>query len=74
MKPEDIEIETEEIQLDQFLKWAGVLPSGGEVKALLAEGLIYRNGEKEAARRRKLHDGDVVESTDLGAWRVRVRQ
>ena len=52
MKPEDIEIETEEIQLDQFLKWAGVLPSGGEVKALLAEGLIYRNGEKESARRR----------------------
>ena len=74
MKPEDIEIETEEIQLDQFLKWAGVLPSGGEVKALLAEGLIYRNGENESARRRKLHDGDVVEITDLGAWRVRVRQ
>jgi ribosome-associated protein len=74
MKPENIEIETEEIQLDQFLKWAGVLPSGGEVKALLAEGLIYRNGEKESARRRKLHDGDVVEITDLGAWRVRVRQ
>ena len=74
MKPEDIEIETEEIQLDQFLKWAGVLPSGGEVKALLAEGLIYRNGENESARRRKLHDGDVVEITDLGAWRVRVRR
>ena len=49
MIPTDIEIETEEIQLDQFLKWAGVLPSGGEVKALLAEGLIMRNGEKETA-------------------------
>ena len=22
----------------------------------------------------ELHDGDVVEITDLGAWRVRVRQ
>lgn len=74
MQIEDIEIETAEIQLDQFLKWAGVLPSGGEVKALLAEGLIYRNGERESARRRKLQDGDVVEITDLGAWRVRVRR
>ena len=70
MQIEDIEIETEEIQLDQFLKWAGVLPSGGEVKALLAEGLIYRNGEKESARRRKLHDGDVVEIKGTGAWKV----
>ncbi|SDZ90958.1 RNA-binding S4 domain-containing protein [Selenomonas ruminantium] len=74
MQIEDIEIETEEIQLDQFLKWAGVLPSGGEVKALLAEGLIFRNGEKESARRRKLHDGDVIEITDMGAWRVKVNK
>jgi len=73
MQIEDIEIETEEIQLDQFLKWAGVLPSGGEVKALLAEGLIYRNGEKESARRRKLHDGDVVEIKGTGAWKFCVR-
>ena len=70
MQIEDISIETEEIQLDQFLKWAGVLPSGGEVKALLAEGLIKRNGEKESARRRKLHRGDVVEIEGMGAWRV----
>ena len=74
MQIEDIEIETEESQLDQFLKWAGVLPSGGEVKALLAEGLIFRNGEKESARRRKLHDGDVIEITDMGAWRVKVNK
>ena len=74
MQIEDIEIETEEIQLDQFLKWAGILPSGGGVKALLAEGLIFRNGEKESARRRKLHDGDVIEITDMGAWRVKVNK
>jgi len=74
MQIEDIEIETAEIQLDQFLKWAGVLPSGGEVKALLAEGLIFRNGEKESARRRKLHDGDVIEITDMRAWRVKVQK
>ncbi|TYZ29314.1 RNA-binding S4 domain-containing protein [Selenomonas caprae] len=67
---EDITIDTEEIQLDQFLKWAGVLASGGEVKALLAERRIKRNGETESARRRKLHPGDVIEIEGMGAWRV----
>lgn len=70
MQIEDITIDTEEIQLDQFLKWAGVLVSGGEVKALLAEHRIKRNGETESARRRKLHPGDVIEIEGMGAWRV----
>ncbi|MBQ1867413.1 RNA-binding S4 domain-containing protein [Selenomonas sp.] len=70
MQIEDIAIETEEIQLDQFLKWAGVLQSGGEVKMLIEERRIKRNGETESARRRKLHPGDVVEIEDMGAWRV----
>ena len=70
MAIEDINIDTEEIQLDQFLKWAGVLASGGEVKALLTEEKIKRNGEIETARRRKLHVGDVIEIEDMGAWRV----
>ena len=70
MQFEDITIDTEEIQLDQFLKWAGVLASGGEVKALLAERRIKRNGETESARRRKLHPGDVIEIEGMGAWRV----
>ena len=70
MMIEDINIDTEEIQLDQFLKWAGVLASGGEVKALLTEEKIKRNGEIETARRRKLHVGDVIEIEDMGDWRV----
>ena len=70
MMIEDINIDTEEIKLDQFLKWAGVLASGGEVKALLTEEKIKRNGEIETARRRKLHVGDVIEIEDMGAWRV----
>lgn len=70
MQIEDIFIDTDEIQLDQFLKWAGVLASGGEVKALIEECRIKRNGEKENARRRKLHPGDVIEIEGMGAWRV----
>ena len=70
MPIEDIRIESEEIQLDQFLKWAGVLASGGEVKMLIENRQIKRNGETESARRRKLHAGDIIEIEGLGAWRV----
>lgn len=70
MQPVDIKIDTETIQLDQFLKWAGVIASGGEVKPMLAEGMIRRNGEVETARRRKLAPGDVIELVGVGAWRV----
>ena len=66
----DIKVDTEIIQLDQFLKWAGAIGSGGEVKALLAENRIKLNGKLETARRRKLHGGDVVEIADVGTWRV----
>ena len=56
----DIAIHTDTIQLDQFLKLAGAVASGGEVKALLAEGMILRNDVPETARRRKLVPGDVI--------------
>ena len=70
MNIEKITIDTEEIQLDQFLKWAGVIASGGEVKTLLADKLIKRNGEVESARRRKLYHGDIIEIENMGAWQV----
>ena len=67
---EKISIDTENIQLDQFLKWAGVIASGGEVKPMLADGLIRRNGEKETARRRQLHPGDIIEIEGMGSGQV----
>lgn len=70
MQTVDIKIDTETIQLDQFLKWAGVIGSGAEVKFLLEERRIKRNGETESARRRRLIPGDIVEIEGVGAWRV----
>ena len=67
---EKISIDTETIQLDQFLKWAGVIASGGEVKPMLTDGLIRRNGEKETARRRQLHPGDIIAIEGMGSWQV----
>lgn len=66
----DIAIHTDTIQLDQFLKLAGAVASGGEVKALLAEGMILRNDVLETARRRKLVPGDVITIDGNDTYRV----
>ena len=66
----DIAIHTDTIQLDQFLKLAGAVASGGEVKALLAEGMILRNDVPETARRRKLVPGDVITIDGEDIYRV----
>ena len=66
---ENINIETETIQLDQLLKWAGILESGGQVKFLLEERRIKLNGNIETAKRRKLKAGDVLEIDGMGSWK-----
>ena len=66
----DIEIHTETIQLDQFLKLAGAVASGGVVKELIAQGAILRNGAVETARRRKLVHGDVITINSEDVYRV----
>lgn len=49
------------IKLDQFLKLAQIVQSGGEAKQLIRSGLVSVNGEPETRRGRKLRQGDVVE-------------
>lgn len=48
------------IKLDQFLKWAGAVSTGGEAKLMIQEGFVKVNGAIETRRARKLLDGDVV--------------
>ena len=50
----------ETIKLDQFLKLAQVVESGGQAKHLIKTGFVLVNGEVEFRRGRKLRDGDVV--------------
>jgi ribosome-associated protein len=56
----ELEIRGDTIRLGQLLKVAGIVGSGGEAKALLAEGNITVNGEPEQRRGRQLHPGDVL--------------
>ena len=49
------------IRLDQFLKMAGVVESGGQAKVLIQSGEVTVNGEVDTRRKLKLKLGDVVE-------------
>jgi len=64
VKLEKIEIHTEEISLDNFLKWANIVSSGGQAKHLISEGYIKVNGETEIRRSRKLVKGDIIDIQD----------
>jgi len=56
----EVEIRGETIRLGQLLKVAGVVDSGGEAKALIADGRVRVNGEVETRRGRQLHAGDEL--------------
>ena len=56
----EIKINTDTIQLDQFLKWANIASSGGEAKVLIKEGNIKVNNMPEQKRSRKLAIGDEI--------------
>lgn len=57
----EVAIHTPYITLDQFLKWTGLVETGGEAKLLIAEGQVRVGGAPETRRGRKLHPGDKVE-------------
>ena len=57
---EKIFINTDKIRLDQLLKLAGAVPTGGAIKQLLSEKRIFVNGILETARRKQLSSNDVV--------------
>ncbi len=49
------------IKLDQFLKWQGLVDTGGQAKMVIQEGMVSVNGEIETRRGRKLREGDRVQ-------------
>lgn len=57
---EDIPIGGEGIRLGQFLKFAGLLDSGGNVKEAIIDGYVSVNGEVDRRRGRQLQVGDIV--------------
>lgn len=57
---DDVSIGGEVIRLGQFLKFSGLLDSGGEAKEVIIDGYVRVNGDEERRRGRQLRDGDLV--------------
>ncbi|MCS5718448.1 RNA-binding S4 domain-containing protein [Herbiconiux sp. CPCC 205763] len=57
---DDVSIGGDSIRLGQFLKFAGLLDTGGIVKEAIIDGLVSVNGEVDRRRGRQLQLGDVV--------------
>ncbi len=51
----------EPIRLDQYLKWQGLVFTGGEAKQRIQGGEVRVNGFQETQRGRKLKPGDRIE-------------
>ena len=60
MQTKTIQITTEYIKLDAFLKFAGACLTGGDAKLVIQEGRVTVNGESCTMRGKKLRPGDRV--------------
>lgn len=67
---ENVTITTEFIKLQDLLKFAGLVETGGEAKALIRDGQVYVNGEVCTQRGKKIRPGDDV-LFDGGHYTVR---
>ena len=56
----EIEIYSDFIKLDAFLKYCGAVGTGGEAKLRIADGEVLVNGEPCTQRGKKLRPGDSV--------------
>lgn len=56
-----IKIKTDYITLGQFLKFAGIIDTGGQAKDFMTVNSIKVNGAVVEQRGKKIHAGDVVQ-------------
>ncbi len=55
-----VKISSDMIQLNQLLKWIGILDTGGQIGFLLDEKAILLNGLVVHEKRKKIYPGDTV--------------
>ena len=58
MESHEIKIHTEFIKLQDLLKFAGAVETGGDAKRIIQEGRVSVTGEPCAMRGKKLRSGD----------------
>ncbi|MGJ8653389.1 MAG: RNA-binding S4 domain-containing protein [Opitutaceae bacterium] len=62
---QEVIINKEPVELYKLLKFEGLCSSGGEAKAVIAEGLVSLNGAVETQKRKKVVSGDSVVFNDI---------
>lgn len=65
MQKIDFDLRGEFITLDRLLKATGLTGSGGQAKALVAEGKVQVDGQDELRKTAKLRAGQVVALTGV---------
>ncbi|NLJ98314.1 MAG: RNA-binding S4 domain-containing protein [Tissierellia bacterium] len=65
-----IKINTDTIKLDQLLKFAGIVQTGGQGKMLIKDGLVKVNGSTIKARGKNIKKGDIIEIEDIDKFVV----
>ena len=64
MDRHDIKITTEFIKLQDLLKFAGAVETGGDAKLIIQEGRVMVNGEVCTMRGKKMRPGDKASIDD----------
>lgn len=64
MEKQVIFIDTEFIKLQDLLKFAGLVETGGQAKILIQDGYVTVNGEVCTMRGKKIRNGDIVTLDD----------
>lgn len=67
---EKIKIYTDYIKLDQLLKYANIVETGGQAKILIKNGQVKLNGEIILQRGKKVKKGDIIELSDGSSYIV----
>ena len=60
MESHEVKIKTEFIKLQDLLKFAGAVETGGDAKLIIQEGRVSVNGEVCTMRGKKMRPGDVA--------------
>ncbi|ORU90106.1 MAG: RNA-binding protein [Cycloclasticus sp. symbiont of Poecilosclerida sp. M] len=66
----EVEIPKEPVELYKILKFEALVPSGGEAKYVISEGLVSLNAKVETRKRKKVVSGDVIE---FGGEKFRIK-
>ena len=56
----DLAVEKEPIELYKVLKLSNLVQSGGEAKFVIAERLVYVDGQAETRKRKKIFSDNIV--------------